>query len=519
MSDSLDKWKIFRKLSDELKRNIRLAVVLRDGAIYVTKDDEVFGFGKNEEGFLATGDKLPRTEHTKIEQLCGQNIQGFQFSTYTFFAISASGSVFAWGSNCYGQLGLGTKQQTLVPTKVGGTLGTKRVVQVACSGMHTLALTSDREVFSFGHNDCGQLGLVQNEDQTRPMKLDFPFSGKVVTAIACLCSSSVALLDSGEVLAWGSNNDDDIGDDVRVLRIPRKVPGLYGIKITRIMSGANHALALSNDGKVYSWGWNKYGELGNGRTDEHCHQPTLISGNVKRVIRDVAAHYDCDLNAAITEADEVYIWGCFINGQKILLPTETTFTSLDEVFAKLPLPAVTYRPLRPKLAEETKNASPEWLRKSFDDAATADVVFLVEGKKIHAHKAILLMRCATFRTLFQGGLKVSRKSSEGEQIIEHHSYVAFYAFLKYLYTDEIDFPPHSAIELLGLAYLFHLPALQEKCGQSVKKDVTVENAAAIFEEATNYEELKDLEEYVFKFCLDHMTGVISSDGFKIAKNT
>ncbi|XP_065334376.1 RCC1 and BTB domain-containing protein 1-like [Cloeon dipterum] len=257
-----------------------------DGAIYVTKDDQVFGFGENGTGFLGTGDTEPRTEHTKIEQLCGQNIQELEFSNYTFFAISATGSVYAWGRNGNGQLGLGTKQDTLFPTKIEGILATKRVVQVACSDYHTLVLTSDREVFSFGRNYFGQLGLGHSDDQILPMKLDFPAAGRVVTTIACLIYSSVALLDSGEVLAWGENEDGILGHngDVEEQNIPRKVPGLEGITITKIVCGTNHALALSNDGKVYSWGWNKYGQLGNG-TVKNSHEPTLISGIVCRYIK------------------------------------------------------------------------------------------------------------------------------------------------------------------------------------------------------------------------------------------
>ncbi|CAB3377143.1 Hypothetical predicted protein [Cloeon dipterum] len=94
---------------------------------------------------------------------------------------------------------------------------------------------------------------------------------------------------------------------------------------------------------------------------------------------------------------------------------------------------------------------------------------------------------------------------------------AFYAFLKFFYTDEIDLPPDSALELLALAHFYHLPALQEECGKSVKRGVTVENAAVVFERAIQYES-KELEEYACKFCVDHMTGVIGSDAlFKTLK--
>ncbi|CAB3389017.1 Hypothetical predicted protein [Cloeon dipterum] len=344
MSESLDEWKIFRELGDDLKQNIRLAVVFRGSAIYVTKDDEVFGFGKNEEGFLGTGDMKPHTEHTKIEQLCGQNIQGLNFSNHSFFALSASGSVFAWGRNNHGQLGLGTKENTLIPTKIEGVLATNRVVQVACSSNHTLVLTSDREVFTFGWNKNGQLGLGHNEDQTLPIKLDFPSAGGVVTAIACLFFSSVALLDSGEVFAWGKNDYGILGQnaDLKEQPVPCRVPGLEGITITRIVCGQIHALAVSSNGKVYSWGWNAHGQLGNG-TKENSHRPTLIAGDFGR-IKDVAAHITLHLSAAVTEADEVFVWG--FNGTTNLSPTKVSFTSLDELFAKTSNEALTFRPLR-----------------------------------------------------------------------------------------------------------------------------------------------------------------------------
>ncbi|CAB3379995.1 Hypothetical predicted protein [Cloeon dipterum] len=484
--DSLDEWEIFQELSDELKRKIRLAVVYRGGAIYVTKDDEVFGFGKNLTGFLGTGDKQSRTEHTKIEQLCGQNIQDLQFAYLTFFAISATGSVYAWGKNDNGQLGLGTKKDTWIPTKIEGNLETKRVVQVACSDYHTLVLTSDREVFSFGWNKYGQLGLGHNEDQSLPKKLDFFAAGGVVTAVACLVFSSLALLDSGQVFVWGKNEDGILGhseDDVEKQNIPRKVPGLEGITITRIVCGLNHALALSNDGKVYSWGWNGSGQLGNG-TDENSHEPTLIFGIGGR-IRDVASNYNYSVSVAITEADDVIIWG-WLNGSQNKSPTKTSFKSLDEVFAKLPILAFTFRPLRLKLNDDpiveknTANESPEWLKKYFNDADTADIVFVVEGKKIYAHKTILLMRCAVFRTMFQGNWK---ESNESEQIIKHHSYDVFFAFLRYFYTNQVDMQPVLALELFALAHFYQMTDLQKESLKIIERGVTVENAASIYDRA------------------------------------
>ncbi|CAB3388394.1 Hypothetical predicted protein [Cloeon dipterum] len=501
MMEILDEWEIFKTLSDELKRNIRLAFVIDNSAIYVTKDDNVFGFGKNEEGFLGTGDMKSRTVHTKIEQLCGQNIQGLQFSKYTFFAISGSGSVFAWGRNYHGQLGLGTKQRTLIPTKIEGILGTKRVVQVACSSWHTLVLTSDREVVSFGFNHYGQLGLGHSDGQTRaqtlPKKLDFPAAGKVVTAIACLDLSSVALLDSGEVFAWGKNEYSILGyrdDDLEERNIPRKVPGLEGIAIRRIVCGKYHALALSNDGKVYSWGWNRDVQHGTG-TFKDTHRPTLISGNCDRIL-DVAAHFESSVSAAVTEGNEVYLWGWF-NDQKFRSPTKTSFKSLDEVFANIGYKALTFRPLRPKRYEpiQEKNIATEWPKNYFDDADTADVVFVVEGKKIHAHKTILMKRCDFFRAI--------EESNQREKIIEYYSFEAFYAFLKYFYTNEVDLNPDLLFELITLADFYEMPDLRKECLEIAQRDVlSVVNARANNDDALQLD-VEEFKKFVLKFCKEN----------------
>ncbi|XP_065336613.1 RCC1 and BTB domain-containing protein 1-like [Cloeon dipterum] len=243
----------------------------------------------------------------------------------------------------------------------------------------------------------------------------------------------------------------------------------------------------------------------------------MISGNIGR-IRDVAAHYTRHTSAAVTEADEVFAWGKF-NGQRNSSPTKTSFTSLDEVFAKIRNGTVTFQPLRTNLDDEpieeknTENESHEWewLKKHFDDAESADVVFVVEGKKIHAHKTILLMRCAVFKIMFQGNWK---ESNEREQIIEPHSYDAFFAFLKYFYTNEVDLQPDLALELFALAHFYQMTDLQKECLKIIKRGVTMENAASIYDKAILLaaEELKD---FVFKFCMEHLTAVMNSDGFKL----
>ncbi|XP_065335138.1 RCC1 and BTB domain-containing protein 1-like [Cloeon dipterum] len=244
----------------------------------------------------------------------------------------------------------------------------------------------------------------------------------------------------------------------------------------------------------------------------------MITGNYGR-IRDIAAHYNCQTSAAVTVADEVFAWGDY-NGKENFIPTITSFTSLDEVFANIPDDVVTFRPLRinfdDELIEEmnTTNELPEWLKKSFGDVESADVVFVVEGKKIHAHKYILIMRCAVFRTMFLGNWK---ESNESEQIIDHHSYDTFFAFLKYFYTNEVDLQPDMALELFALAHFYQMTDLQKECLKIIKRGVTVDNAASVYDKAILLAS-EELKEFVLKFCMANLTAVVNSDGFKLLKD-
>ncbi|CAB3382844.1 Hypothetical predicted protein [Cloeon dipterum] len=516
---SLEKWKVFQSLDQKVKQDIRLAIVIgSDSAIYVTKGDEAFGIGMNPNGCLGTGDMEKHPEPKRIETLGGQNIQGLEFATnahyITVFAISASGLVFAWGRNDCGQLGLGTIQDTLLPTKISGSLEGQRVVQVACGDKHTLALTSDGKIFVFGSNEKGALGLAGDiEEIWAPTILEGPLAGKVVNAIACGCYVSAAILNTGELYAWGHNG---FGLVPRAkngnIEIPLKVAEFGGVEISKIAFGVDYALALSKDGKIYAWGDNKHGQLGTGTTDSET-VPKLLSNMAGRIQDIAATHCYLHPNAAITEANEVYFWGRCGRGQNILNPLMIPgYSSLDEVYAIVPPKQATFRALRLKESLPKMNDSlVECLKKMFDDHQTSDFVFVVEGKKVHVHKVILIMRCAVLRTMFLGDWK---ESNEKEIIIEGHSYDAFHAFLKYFYTDEIDLQPALALDVFALAHFYHLVDLQNQCEALIKNGLTVENVSCVYDKAILYA-AKELEDFAFNFCMDHLSAVVSSENFDI----
>ena len=214
--------------------------------------------------------------------------------------------VFVFGEGSSGELGLGSKKydgkkkpidvkrprinHNLDATKVG-------VVQIACGGMHAVALTKNNTILTWGVNDDGALGRdtawdggvrdVDQEDsddeddddsglnpfESTPGEVDaaaFPPS-TVFTQVAATDSASFALTDDGQVYGWGTfrGSDGIIGftPTIRTQSRPMLIPGLQGI--VKLACGSNHVVALDTSGKVYTWGSGGQFQLGRKATTRH----------------------------------------------------------------------------------------------------------------------------------------------------------------------------------------------------------------------------------------------------------
>ncbi|XP_065336572.1 RCC1 and BTB domain-containing protein 1-like [Cloeon dipterum] len=108
--------------------------------------------------------------------------------------------------------------------------------------------------------------------------------------------------------------------------------------------------------------------------------------------------------------------------------------------------------------------------------------------------------------MFQGNWKESNES-----------YDLFFAFLRYFYTNQVDLQPDMALELFALAHFYQMPDLQKECMKIIKRGLTVENAALIYDRAILLA-AEELKEFVLKFCMEHMNAVVNSDGFKLLKD-
>uniref|UniRef100_A0A3Q2QQI3 RCC1 and BTB domain containing protein 2 n=1 Tax=Fundulus heteroclitus TaxID=8078 RepID=A0A3Q2QQI3_FUNHE len=463
------KWPVFALLPPEELRLIRQACVFGSAAneaLYVTVNDEVFALGTNCSGCLGLGDLQSTIEPRRIDVLCGKKIVSLSYGTGPHVVIAtADGEVFAWGHNGYSQLGNGTTNHGLTPALVSTNLISKRVTEVACGSHHTIALTSDGEVYAWGYNNSGQVGSGSTANQPTPRRVSSCLQNKVVYNIACGQLCSMAVLDNGEVAC-----------------------------------GYAHTLALTDEGFVYAWGANSYGQLGTGNKSNQA-LPILINTDKERMV-EVAACHTSHTSAAKTQSGQVLMWGqC--RGQAVSSPHLTHFSSTDDVFACFATPAVTWHLL--SVDGDDYLTVAQSLKKEFDSPEISDLKFLVDGKCIYVHKALLKIRCEHFRALL---------NETDEDVIEIHqfSYLVYRAFLEYLYTDNINLPPEDAIGLLDLASFYRETRLKRLCQETIKRGISEENAITLLSAAVKYE-ARDLEEFCFKFCVNHLTAVTQTQAF------
>ncbi|XP_076648844.1 RCC1 and BTB domain-containing protein 1-like isoform X2 [Halictus rubicundus] len=270
MTSTLKKWSILSFLKPKFTSNIRMVLVyghLGQSCLIVTKDRLVYALGINLHNCLGTGDKQSTICPKRIDALCGKNIKTFAYGRGHVLALTENGKVYSWGSNNYYQLG---HCDSLVPEIVVIPENkTNFVVDIACGNDHSMVLTSNGMVYAWGMCVDGQTGsgsLCASQSYLatpNEVKLDSTFPMRFLN-ISCGARHSVAVTCNGQVYSWGSNSHGQLGlsSDSKVSKKALEVKHLTGIIIEKVVCGCTHTLALSNEGILYSWGDNTFGQLG-----------------------------------------------------------------------------------------------------------------------------------------------------------------------------------------------------------------------------------------------------------------
>ena len=227
--------------------------------------------------------------------------------------ISSSGGVKCWGTNGNGQLGNGSTSDSSVPVEVMGL--SSNVTAITARGDypsidHVCALTAAGGVRCWGSNDEGQLGNQTTTDSRVPVEVTGLSSG--VSALSAGEDHTCALMTAGGVKCWGNNSWGQLGNENAADGgTPVDVTGLSS-KVAAIAAGDDHTCALMSTGGVRCWGYNGYGQLGNGTTSGTSDVPVDVVGLTSGVSALAAGgNHTC----ALMTAGGVKCWGHNDEGQ------------------------------------------------------------------------------------------------------------------------------------------------------------------------------------------------------------
>ena len=222
----------------------------------IKQNGTLWTWGRNNYGQLGDGTNIDRILPTQI----GSEINWWKIDTRDLysFALKSDGTLWAWGWNFYGQFGDGTNNYQNTPTQIGTDNDWR---DISGSKGHTIALKTDGSLWAWGQNNYGQLGDGTFIDKSNPIQVGTANDWQIINASDD--SHSIAVKNNGTLWAWGHNDYGQLGDGTS---INKNIPIQIGTDTDwqNIASGVSYSIAIKNDGSFWAWGSNDNGQFGNG---------------------------------------------------------------------------------------------------------------------------------------------------------------------------------------------------------------------------------------------------------------
>lgn len=219
------------------------------------------------------------------------------------------GNVYSWGSNQFGQLGLGTGQYKYNTPQLLRPPVDDAWQTFACGGEHNIAITSRGEMYAWGFNTFGELGIGTKQNYNSPTRVILPTKDPIKD-IQCGVHHSVVLTESGKLYTCGSNSDGALGfgNADYTLQFRQVVPRKNDTVWEKLFCGTrtDHVIAIDSTGETYVWGWNFYGQLGLGDYKNKNTPHHLVSPDQSRW--DIF-YSTVPITIGKTQLGNVYVWG------------------------------------------------------------------------------------------------------------------------------------------------------------------------------------------------------------------
>ncbi|MHB1692146.1 MAG: RCC1 domain-containing protein, partial [Thiomonas sp.] len=313
----------------------------------IDSDGHLWSWGDyNDAGQLGNGSRKGRSTPARVQfpmplgnaSIVRVEVDDDNSSFPSIDALDSAGHLWAWGDNTARQLGNGARSDdSLTPAQVQfpAALGSASIVSMAtgtAGNKYAYALDSAGHLWAWGYNGYGQLGNGSTARQSTPIRIQFPApwwrrQPSMVRVVATRNSDGAAYaIDSaGHLWAWGGNRYGQLGNgSLKERPTPERVQfpsALGGASIIRVAADRYAAYAIDSAGRLWAWGNNRYGQLGNGLLANRFNPPALVPFPVARggapIVSVEAVSTDANSASAyaIDSADHLWAWGYNRHGQ------------------------------------------------------------------------------------------------------------------------------------------------------------------------------------------------------------